>query len=133
MFYRWVALYNANLDRSPALRKRVAELRLEMRRWEEDRRGSRKDPLKIDITEYRVRVPLSLRTCYAQVHTQRANKAEFERLVQDARAKPRHESPRPPDSPTSLRAASSELNSKGLVEASGSETDKILVTSDIEG
>jgi len=115
---RWVALYNANLDRSPALRKRVAELRLEMRRWEEDRRGSRKDPLKIDIAEYR-----------------RANKAEFERLVQRARAKPRHDSPRPPDSSTSLsdRAASSDLNSKGHIEASGSETDTILVTSDIEG
>jgi hypothetical protein len=55
---RWVALYNANLDRSPALRKRPAELRLDMRRWEEDRRGSRKDPLKIDLTEYRVRVSL---------------------------------------------------------------------------
>ena len=57
MFSRWVALYNANLDRSPTLRRRLAELRLEMRRWEEDRRASRKDPLKIDLTEYRVRVP----------------------------------------------------------------------------
>ncbi len=57
MFFRWIALHNANLDRSPALRKRLAELRLEMRRWEEDRRVSRKDPLKIDITEYRVRAP----------------------------------------------------------------------------
>ena len=52
---RWVAVYNANLDRSPALRKRPTELRVEMRRWEEDRRGSRKEPLKTDITEYRVR------------------------------------------------------------------------------
>ena len=48
-------MYNANLDRSPALRKRPTELRVEMRRWEEDRRGSRKEPLKTDITEYRVR------------------------------------------------------------------------------
>ena len=61
MLSRWVALYNANLDRSVALRKRLAELRLEMRRWEEDRRASRKDPLKIDLAEYRVRVPLSAR------------------------------------------------------------------------
>jgi hypothetical protein len=56
MYPRWVAVYNANLDRSPALRKRPAELRVEVRRWEEDRRGARKEPLKADITEYRVRV-----------------------------------------------------------------------------
>jgi E3 ubiquitin-protein ligase RAD18 len=54
MRLRWVAVYNANLDRSPALRKRAAELRSEMRRWEEDKRASRKEPLKTDITEYRV-------------------------------------------------------------------------------
>jgi hypothetical protein len=61
---RWVAVYNANLDRSPALRKRAAELRSEMRRWEEDKRASRKEPpLKTDITEYRVRTCLlSLQT-----------------------------------------------------------------------
>jgi hypothetical protein len=57
---RWVALYNANLDRSPALRKRPAELRLEMGRWEEDRRVLRKAPLKIDITEHRVRTSFLL-------------------------------------------------------------------------
>jgi len=68
---RWVAVYNANLDRSPALRKRPAELRVEVRRWEEDRRGARKEPLKADITEYR-----------------RANKAEFDKLIQLARPKP---------------------------------------------
>lgn len=51
---RWVAVYNANLDHSPALRKRATELRSEMRRWEEDKRASRKEPLKTDITEYRV-------------------------------------------------------------------------------
>lgn len=55
MHSRWVAVYNANLNRSPALRKPRAELRVEMRRWEEDRRGSNKEPLKIDIDEYRVR------------------------------------------------------------------------------
>ncbi|KAH9063793.1 hypothetical protein EDB83DRAFT_2383140 [Lactarius deliciosus] len=104
------------ISRHERWRKRLAELRLEMRRWEEDRRGSRKDPLKIDITEYR-----------------RANKAEFERLVQRARGKPGQESPRAPDSSASLsdRAASSDL--RGPVGASGSETDTILVTSDIEG
>jgi E3 ubiquitin-protein ligase RAD18 len=55
---RWVAVYNANLDRSPALRKRAAELRSEMQRWEEDKRALRKEPLKTDITEYRVRTCL---------------------------------------------------------------------------
>jgi E3 ubiquitin-protein ligase RAD18 len=56
--HRWVAVYNANLDHIPALRKRAAELRSEMRRWEEDKRASRKEPLKTDITEYRVRTCL---------------------------------------------------------------------------
>jgi E3 ubiquitin-protein ligase RAD18 len=55
MHSRWVAVYNANLDRSPALRKRPAELRAEMRRWEEERQRLRKEPLKTDIAEYRVR------------------------------------------------------------------------------
>ena len=56
---RWVAVYNANLDHTnPALRKRAAELRSELRRWEEDKRASRKEPLKTDITEHRVRTCL---------------------------------------------------------------------------
>lgn len=58
---------------------------------------------------------------------QRANKAEFDRLVLRAKVKPGHESPCLSD-----RAASSDPNSKGRVGASGSETDTILVTSDIE-
>jgi hypothetical protein len=82
-----------------------------MRRWEEDRRASRKDPLKIDLTEYR-----------------RANKAEFDKLVLRAKGKPGQESPSLND-----RVASSDPNSKVLVEASGNETDMILITSDIEG
>jgi len=52
---RWVAVYNANLDRSPTLRKRPGDLRAEVRRWEEDRRVLKKEPLKTDIAEYRVR------------------------------------------------------------------------------
>ena len=48
-------MYNANLDRSPALRKRLADLRVEMRRWEEVRRKEKKEPLRADIKEYRVR------------------------------------------------------------------------------
>ena len=62
MHSRWIAVYNANLDRSPALRKRPAELRAEMRRWEEERQRLRKEPLplKTDIAEYRVRAPFFL-------------------------------------------------------------------------
>lgn len=66
---RWVAVYNANLDRSPALRKRAAELRSEMQRWEEDKRALRKEPLKTDITEYRVR------TCLLSLGGLRHNRA----------------------------------------------------------
>lgn len=60
MTSRWVAVYNANLDHSPTLRKRLADLRAEMRRWEEDRRVLRKEPLKTDIAEYRVRTSVFL-------------------------------------------------------------------------
>lgn len=84
-----------------------------MRRWEEDRRASRKDPLKIDLTEYRVRVFFICALTMVEHYTQRANKAEFDRLVLRAKGK----------------AASSDPNAKG----SGSERDTILVTSDIEG
>ncbi|KAI0303529.1 hypothetical protein B0F90DRAFT_1711692 [Multifurca ochricompacta] len=125
---RWVALYNANLDRSPILRKRPAELQLEMRRWEEDRRGARKDPLKIDITEYR-----------------RANKAEFDKLIQRARVNPVHGSPKQPNSPKTLVVESAVGSESGPGPASdrwkrlkvagggGGETDAIVVDSDPEG
>ncbi|KAF8479122.1 hypothetical protein DFH94DRAFT_40849 [Russula ochroleuca] len=109
---RWVALYNANLDRSPALRKRSAELRVELRRWEEDRRGSRKEPLKTDIAEYR-----------------RANKAEFDKLVQLARPK----SDRPSESSSRGEGddrGESSRRLKGPAVASG---DAIMVDSDAEG
>jgi hypothetical protein len=59
---------------------------------------------------------------------QRANKAEFDKLVLRAKGKPGQESPSLND-----RVASSDPNSKVLVEASGNETDMILITSDIEG
>ena len=64
MHSRWVAVYNANLDRSSALRKRPAELRAEMRRWEEEQRQRlRKEPLKTDIAEYRVSAGLVVSPC----------------------------------------------------------------------
>jgi hypothetical protein len=64
---RWVTLYNANLDHSPALRKRSADLRVEMRRWEEERRVLKKEPLKTDIAEYRVRAFVFLLTHITEV------------------------------------------------------------------
>ena len=75
--------------------------------------------------------PLSARLlCSSTInpYTQRANKVEFDRLVLRAKATPRQGSPGLSD-----RAVSSDPNSIGLVEAGGSETDTILVTSDIEG
>jgi len=115
MHPRWVALYNANLDRSPTLRKRPAELRLEMRRWEEDRRGLRKAPLKIDITEHR-----------------RANKVEFDKLVQSARTKPGGGSAilAVSSGPHECDPLESDPRSKGQTAASGGETDAIIVDSD---
>ncbi|KAI0293427.1 hypothetical protein BC826DRAFT_382602 [Russula brevipes] len=125
---RWVAVHNANLDRSPALRRRPAELRLEMRRWEEDRRALRKEPLKTDITEYR-----------------RANKAEFDKLVHLARPKPSHHSdlPKPSRDSESLAVPSpavgegengskSDRRLKGSAVASSGEIDAITVDSDPE-
>ncbi|KAI0261065.1 hypothetical protein BC834DRAFT_830780 [Gloeopeniophorella convolvens] len=119
---RWVSLYNANLDRSPAARKRLAELRQEMRRWEEDRRASKKDPLKIDVAEYR-----------------RANKAEFDKLVERARAKAKREPSKPPDDSAASatlpqRTPSSTGRRKTRVESStSSEVAAIVVDSDPEG
>lgn len=128
---RWVAVYNANLNSSLALRKRATELRSEMRRWEEEKRASRKEPLKIDITEYR-----------------RANKAEFDKLVQLARPKSnRHseltKSPRGSSETLAVSSAHSVLDEggnrgesarrlKGIAGASGGEIDAIIVDSDAE-
>ncbi|KAI0059131.1 hypothetical protein BV25DRAFT_1901820 [Artomyces pyxidatus] len=73
---RWVSVYNANLDHMSTQRKRQAELRAEMRRWEEGRRATsnsgtaREVALSINVSEYR-----------------RENKAEFAVLVE--RAKPK--------------------------------------------
>jgi len=125
---RWVAVYNANLDRSPALRKRAAELRSEMRRWDKDKQASRKEPLKTDITEYR-----------------RANKAEFDKLIQLARSTKSNRHSELTKSPQGAFESSAQSvlgeggnrgesarRLKGPVEASGGEIDAIIVDSDPE-
>ncbi|KAI0045147.1 hypothetical protein FA95DRAFT_1561436 [Auriscalpium vulgare] len=73
---RWITLYNANLDHHPSQRRRTAELRTELRKWEDDRkaitkRGTAKEVAQaVNLTQH-----------------QRDNKAEFAVLV--ARARPK--------------------------------------------
>jgi len=115
---RWVSVYNANLDRSPALRKRLADLRVEMRRWEEVRRKEKKEPLKADMKEYR-----------------RANKAEFDKLVELARPKSNRgdERPKPGVSPGHrVLSEGDEADRRLKAEASISEIEAIMVDSDQE-
>jgi len=113
---RWVAVYNANLDRSPALRKRLTDLRVEMRRWEEVRRKEKKEPLKTDVKEYR-----------------RANKAEFDKLVELARPKSNRHNERPklavsPGHP--VLSEGPEADRRLKAEAGVGEIDAIIVDSD---
>ncbi|KIM87497.1 hypothetical protein PILCRDRAFT_815020 [Piloderma croceum F 1598] len=74
---RWVMTYNANLDKSLAQRKSPAELRAELRRWEELQKANAKrrereresgEAVGEDVVRY-----------------QKANKTEFARLVEVAR------------------------------------------------
>lgn len=56
---RYVNMFNANLDASPAQRKPVKQLKVEMRRWDEaeEKKKTRKkvDAKDIDPEEYQVR------------------------------------------------------------------------------
>ena len=51
--YRWVVLYNANLDRSTNNRKTIAELKKDLKRWEEER-PRKKKPVVSDVLGYQV-------------------------------------------------------------------------------
>ncbi|KAI0318436.1 hypothetical protein OF83DRAFT_1182403 [Amylostereum chailletii] len=72
---RWVALYNANVDRGARQRKKPPELRAEMKKWERERDAgakkatAREVAMQVNVDEYR------------------ANKAEFDALVAAARPK----------------------------------------------
>ncbi|KAI6110124.1 hypothetical protein F5141DRAFT_828355 [Pisolithus sp. B1] len=63
---RWVMMYNANLDKSEGKRKGLAELRIELRKWEEDRKVSKR--VVEDVIAHE--------TVY---------RADFKRLVEEAR------------------------------------------------
>ncbi|KZV70607.1 hypothetical protein PENSPDRAFT_579153 [Peniophora sp. CONT] len=73
---RWVSIYNANVDRNPQYRRRISELRAELRKWEKEREAglkkssSKEAAMQVNVKEYR-----------------RANKAEFDQLVAQARPK----------------------------------------------
>jgi hypothetical protein len=56
---RWVIIYNANLDRAPHLRLTIADLREDLRKWEEGRKkkGNAKD---IDPIAYQVSLLVAL-------------------------------------------------------------------------
>ena len=90
--YRWVVLYNANLDRSPNNRKTTVELKKDLKKWEEER-PKKKKPVVSDVLGYQVLINISSLilflsdfffgytwTCYQITH-----KTEFSRLVDAAR------------------------------------------------
>ena len=49
-----MVLYNANLDRSPNNRKTTAELKKDLKRWEEERPPRKKKPVVSDVLGYQV-------------------------------------------------------------------------------
>jgi E3 ubiquitin-protein ligase RAD18 len=51
--YRWVVLYNANLDRSPNNRKTTVELKKDLKKWEEER-PKKKKLVVSDVLGYQV-------------------------------------------------------------------------------
>jgi len=55
MSYRWVTLYNANLDRSKANRKKKTELRKDLKKWE-DELSKRKKVVVPDIRQHQVQL-----------------------------------------------------------------------------
>ncbi|KAI6042992.1 hypothetical protein EDC04DRAFT_2563141 [Pisolithus marmoratus] len=63
---RWVMIYNANLDKSEGNRKGLIELRNELKKWEEDRKISKK--IVEDVVAHET-----------------AYRADFKRLVEEAR------------------------------------------------
>ncbi|KAF9533516.1 hypothetical protein CPB83DRAFT_757682 [Crepidotus variabilis] len=92
---RWVTIYNANRDKSVIHRKAKAELRRELKSWEEDLAKRKKgadhtlvdDPISYQIT----------------------HKDEFAKLIQTARAnKERKSSPITASSPTDLASSPSD-------------------------
>ncbi|KAF9009454.1 hypothetical protein BDQ17DRAFT_1062312 [Cyathus striatus] len=90
---KWVMIYNANLDRSEANRKTKAELRKELKKWEDDTR--KKKSTVDDVAMY-----------------QKKQKSEFDRLVELAKKNRAKPSSTPNSSPVVLIAS-------GVESASG--------------
>jgi E3 ubiquitin-protein ligase RAD18 len=84
---RWVTIYNANLDRSKSHRKSQLELRVDLKKWEEDRKG--KKSTVNDLEAHQVRNPFFLLVSAARLraHIQKTHRAEFAKLVEAARPK----------------------------------------------
>jgi hypothetical protein len=62
--YRWVVLYNANLDRSPNNRKTTVELKKDLKRWEEER-PKKKKLVVSDVLGYQVHFFFTICCCCA--------------------------------------------------------------------
>jgi len=65
MDLRWVMIFNANLDKCESNRKTAQELRGELKRWEDDRKGRRH--LVDDTEAHLVCLPFSSISSVAQV------------------------------------------------------------------
>ncbi|PPR05993.1 hypothetical protein CVT26_005715 [Gymnopilus dilepis] len=109
---KWVMLFNANLDRSPSNRKTKAELRKELKKWEEER-SRKKKAVITDVKGYQVE-----------------HKAEFAKLVEAARSSRQSKPPEASksSSPANLPDQSSPPPSS-LIEMS----NDIVVDSEGEG
>ncbi|KAA1471369.1 hypothetical protein DENSPDRAFT_819534 [Dentipellis sp. KUC8613] len=105
---RWVSIYNANIDRSPAHRKGIAELKLDLKRWEEERRSATKKSAVKDPAEH-----------------QRIHRSEFSQLVAQAR-----ESGKRKGVPEARRPASdhaeNEEGTTGTSAAGGNEAKEVI-------
>src|ERR1700722_13300140 len=77
-------LFNANLDRSPALRQSMADLRHDLKRWELTVKGKVKEEV-LDVTEYQVCMSHWIIWLPGIHVTQRANKTHFAQLTELAR------------------------------------------------
>ncbi|KIM49499.1 hypothetical protein M413DRAFT_438683 [Hebeloma cylindrosporum] len=100
---RWVMLYNANLDKSLANRKTKAELRKDLKRWEEERTRKKKTAIT-DVKGYQIE-----------------NKSEFNRLINAARPKaPSRSTIHPTSSPPSETKGPPLLSQLSLTEAGDS-------------
>ncbi|KAJ6606420.1 hypothetical protein DFH09DRAFT_1120145 [Mycena vulgaris] len=102
---QWTMLFNANLDKSASKRQTKAELRNDLKKWEEQRKSKKE---KVTVDEFHLKT----------------HHSEFEKLV--AAARPVPSSPRVPEaSPSAARPSS-------VVPCPPPESDIIVVDSDDE-